>query len=453
MGILFKTSMVFDAISLCWWLTEPMPDVQPLQREIIEEMEGRLEGDFPGNSHSHAEVCGRIYREIDEPSALSLEELAEWCERNGLSSYADGARRLAGAGFDSLWRERILPAELAQIARLEEAGWDDSALLADLAALKNQPAVVFERVEVCLSLMAYPISFQLGPAAFLYNLVEGEEYIRRGFPLMVSHELMHGFASPELIGLYGEAVGSVRWLESCHRALIDEWRSGDEEEMVLAAEYLLAWRQGILDREEIERRAMGRYGGCVPLSLAIFARAAEENVTEDYNQWLTESFRTGILAADRVKSTLDRAMDGLRVEDERSFYDALFLRLRRCGYALRFIQSRADGDPAGLKELLTGGARLEIWPHARREEAFRHRLPCRGSHFAVPPVTIGGEEIGQPWFANVAYDDRGGARAEFSVVCGRARCLLTVDCADEWGEILAAVKNAGEILDCFMKKL
>ena len=43
---------------------------------------------------------------------------------------------------------------------------------------------------------------------------------------MLAHELMHGFASAELIKQYREFMKSNDYLKECYRYLIDELKSG-----------------------------------------------------------------------------------------------------------------------------------------------------------------------------------------------------------------------------------
>lgn len=107
----------------------------------------------------------------------------------------------------------------------------------------------------------------------------------------IAHELMHGFASEKLTELYRQHVESNKKLRACHRALLEDWQSGDEEEFVMAAEYYLCYLSGNYSKERLLERAKKEYGGNCPTSVAVFELLLQEpQIPEDYDKWLIEQF-------------------------------------------------------------------------------------------------------------------------------------------------------------------
>lgn len=193
---------------------------------------------------------------------------------------------LKKAEFEQLWRERVRPAEQAQIERLRTA-FKDTDISGMLGLISDMKGTSLESVSVCISLLSYPVAFSLCEGQFLDTVHEDdEEYLQSGFLSLIAHELMHGFASSELVEQYLTFMESNRYLRATHHALLTDMHSGDEEEFVMAAEYYILCRCGILTEEQIVQRNADRYNGCVPLSLYIFRHLVKEQPAAGYDGWL-----------------------------------------------------------------------------------------------------------------------------------------------------------------------
>ena len=133
---------------------------------------------------------------------------------------------------------------------------------------------------------------------------------------------------------------SNRYLRATHHALLTDMHSGDEEEFVMAAEYYILCRCGILTEEQIVQRNADRYNGCVPLSLYIFRHL----VKEQPGCWLRR------LAAGAVFGrNLPAAGGGFRhrrhtagSSDQGCFFTSFFSVLSRCAYVIRSFQTEAE---------------------------------------------------------------------------------------------------------------
>ena len=99
-----------------------------------------------------------------------------------------------------------------------------------------------------------------------------------------------------MTNLYLKYVESDEKLKACHRALIEDWHSGDEEEFVMAAEYYLCYLSGNYTKEQLISKAKKQYGGNCPTSVAIFELLLQEReLPKDYDKWLIWQFRNGKL--------------------------------------------------------------------------------------------------------------------------------------------------------------
>ena len=106
---------------------------------------------------------------------------------------------------------------------------------------------------------------------------------------------MHGFASSELITLYQQYVNKNSFLKENHRRLLEEWGSGDEEELVMSAEYYLLYLHG-WPKNKIIARAKNNYDGCCLLALVLFDLATQEvKIIKDYNKWCINKFTLGLV--------------------------------------------------------------------------------------------------------------------------------------------------------------
>ena len=193
---------------------------------------------------------------------------------------------LKTVNYETLYRDRVLPSVQIETARLKKVvdGYDAGRLFSRIACLKNELPV--DHTDVYVSFFSYPIAFSLYREAFLSCFTNAIDF----YPV-IAHELMHGFASDGLIRRYREAVARDERLNACHRALIENYRSGDEEEFVLAAEHYLCLLSGRYTKEALTEKIKAVYGGNCPTALALFERLTEEKeVPCDYDRWLLESF-------------------------------------------------------------------------------------------------------------------------------------------------------------------
>ena len=100
---------------------------------------------------------------------------------------------------------------------------------------------------------------------------------------MIAHELMHGFASEALFKKYQAFMESNDYLKKRYSFLINDMRSGDEEEFVMSAEYYLRYLNGI-SKQDIYKHVKEQYSYNLPLSIVLFVLAAnEKNIIKDYN--------------------------------------------------------------------------------------------------------------------------------------------------------------------------
>ena len=100
---------------------------------------------------------------------------------------------------------------------------------------------------------------------------------------MIAHELMHGFASEALFKKYQAFMESNDYLKKRYSFLINDMRSGDEEEFVMSTEYYLRYLNGI-SKQDIYKHIKEQYSYNLPLSIVLFVLAAnEKNIIKDYN--------------------------------------------------------------------------------------------------------------------------------------------------------------------------
>lgn len=141
---------------------------------------------------------------------------------------------------------------------------------------------------IYVSFFSAPTAFTLYGGSFLTCFCPAGAV---DFYSIIAHELMHGFASEKLTELYRQHVESNEKLRACHRALLEDWQSGDEEEFVMAAEYYLCYLSGNYSEERLLERAKKEYGGNCPTSVAVFELLLQEpQIPEDYDKWLIEQF-------------------------------------------------------------------------------------------------------------------------------------------------------------------
>lgn len=221
-------------------------------------------------------------------TASYIYPVLEWLNGGFADMYAKKLAVLKNIGFESIYKERILPMVYSEMKPKEAAvaGYDADSLFRNVSLLKKSSVIASANIYV--SFFSAPTAFTLYGGSFLtcFCSAGADDF----YPL-IAHELMHGFASEKLTSLYWKYIESNGKLIACHRALIEDWQSGDEEEFVLAAEYYLCYLSGNYSKEQLLERARKEYGGNCPTSVAVFELLLQEpQIPEDYDKWLIEQF-------------------------------------------------------------------------------------------------------------------------------------------------------------------
>lgn len=216
--------------------------------------------------------------------------------KDGLADiYVSNLSILKNIGFEKIYHDRIMPIVLDEIEQKQNEvnGYNAEELFKNVSILKKSN--ITSRTQIFVSFFSVGLSFALYGASFLTCFLP----IRKiDFYSLIAHELMHGFASGELIDLYRKHCQSTEYLKECYRALIEDYHSGNEEEFVMGAEYYLCYLSGRKAKEQIVFRAKNRYGGNCPTALAIFETLCEEpEIPNDYNGWLISKFKDGTIGA------------------------------------------------------------------------------------------------------------------------------------------------------------
>lgn len=210
-------------------------------------------------------------------------ETLDWLISDYAEVYVKNINVLKQNHFDLYWEKEIYPKVLNNIAKKKIALEKENinAILNNICLLKNVNAL--KDISIYVSFMACPTAFALYNG-YLDNVLGTR------LDNMVAHELMHGFASNDLIEQYCRLMESNEYLKECHRYLIDDLHSGDEEELVMSAEYYLLYLNGT-SKQDIFRYIKRNYGYNLPLSVVLFDLATyEQNTIIDYNSWLLNKF-------------------------------------------------------------------------------------------------------------------------------------------------------------------
>ncbi len=490
MSLSISTSMAFDAICACLPLAgeSPRGSLHPVQAELIDLLRERT-GGFAEGCLSFSTLCGILSHTALDPVRATLDELIAvfsdpaaldrtvrgritnefvasftlpmldmlrdgWGER-----YARYMKALRDADFEALWQARVRPVVEAERDRLLAAlcDVDIDAVLAGVSRLKDTPV---SGVWIYVSLLSRPVSFSLADNGFLQCVGDwSDRDIRRCFPSLIAHELMHGFASGKTVEQYRAFMDATPYLRATHRSLIEEQRSGDEEEMVMAAEYDILCRAGILTREQIMRMYYGRYGYCVPLSFYLFdALSRETTPVSDYDAWLATRFRDGTLTPAAVPETVLSMLPP--PTDEEGFDANLFTRFCQGSYSLRETQTSGTDDRKAEIEAAAGGSlcpnddrnvrfgidEKRLDPAVRRETLTAERLtvdalifPDRSSAFScmfshtganisAPAVELDGQTYRMPHTFNLAFMPDGLVQIEIAFIAHTTRYLVTAQC-------------------------
>lgn len=318
-----KSSLALD--TLCFLEKRLLNDTKWMNEKQIEEIKyinALLPGDFGDNFIGMSNICLIVSAYFDgDLECLTLDDLIDmfndpqkientvkeritggftasyiypvlgWLKDGFADLYAKRLTVLKNIGFESIYKERILPMVYSEMKPKETAvaGYDADLLFRNVSLLKKSSVIASANIYV--SFFSAPTAFTLYGGSFLTCFCRSAEAI--DFYPLIAHELMHGFASEKLTSLYWKYIESNEKLKACHRALIEDWRSGDEEEFVLAAEYYLCYLSGNYSKEQLLERARKEYGGNCPTSIAIFERLLlESKIPEDYNEWLIGQFES-----------------------------------------------------------------------------------------------------------------------------------------------------------------
>ena len=251
------------------WLTlDGLIDCFKTPTKIEQAVKDKIRGDF---------TASYIYPVLD------------WLKDGYADLYVNKLTALKNIGFESLYRERLMPLVREEIEQKQNEieRYDAKKLFQNISLLKNSPTI--NNATIYISFFSAPTAFTLYSGSFLTCFCPSGSV---DFYSTVAHELMHGFASDELTQLYRDHVTGNEKLKDCHRALIEDWHSGDEEEFVMAAEYYLCYLSGNYSKERLMSKAKRQYGGNCPTSVTIFELLLQEpEIPKDYNKWLIGQFR------------------------------------------------------------------------------------------------------------------------------------------------------------------
>lgn len=492
MKIKLYTSMIFDAICACTLINiyKNYDHIHSVQKEVLEILKERMGEIIIKDNPGYSIMCGIVASYIPDPSSATLDDLYSMFDsisevdnivrpkiknefkqsyifpaldmlKNGAAEkYCECITALKEAGFEELWRTKILPVEKEQIKKLENSfgATDIDSILQTISNLKRTNP---DTVTTYISLLSFPVSFTLDENSFLDTINGGEYYYKYGFLSMIAHELMHGFASKELPEIYLNFVNESCYLRTTHDFLIHNMNSGDEEEFVMAAEYYIMWRSGIMTKEQIVRQNAYRYGGSVPLAFYVFEHMTrEDEPIIDYNRWLINCFSNGTFLSKDIIPTINALLPP--PDNFNNFFVNLFVILQRCSYIIKDAQLNYCGDiKEQIENLLNakfisnddktvsfadGSKELESYlkretlvlenlnidriEFHNKKDALSFRFSCSGANIGVPVIVYEGEQFSNSFCLNMAYHKDKSNRAEISFVCGNTKYLITSACPD-----------------------
>lgn len=315
-----KSSLALD--TLCFLEKRLLNDTKWMNEKQIEEIKvinALLPWDFGDNCIEMSNICLIVSASFDgDLECLTLDDLIDmfnnprkiedtvkkriaggfttsyiypvlkWLNDGFADLYAKRLTVLKNTGFESIYRERILPIVYSEMKQKEAevATYNADSLFRNVSLLKKSSAIASANIYV--SFFSAPTAFALYGGSFLTCFCPAGAV---DFYSIIAHELMHGFASEKLTELYRKYVESNEKLKTCHRAMIEDYQSGDEEEFVLAAEYYLCYLSGNYSKERLLERAKKEYDGNCPTSVAVFELLLQEpQIPEDYDKWLIEQF-------------------------------------------------------------------------------------------------------------------------------------------------------------------
>ena len=492
MKIKITPNMVFDAICFIEQVNYDGADrnLLPEQEKFIEKIEDRIDSRLKTDSLGMSGLCGVIttYAENADFENYTLDDLAELFKnpenmRNVVKSremsefqtsyiyeildllvneWAEKYVKMIGilkeAEFDKLWESDLLPLIQEEINKKEETykNINIDAILTDIQKLKQCDPL--GNVKIYMSVMSFPVAFKLHGSSFL-DCVYGS----RGTG-MFCHELMHGFTTFELEKLYLNYIKSIKYLTDQHDKLINEQRSGNEEEFVMAAEYYLRMKHNGEDKKMLLKEARKRYGGCVPTSVFLFDLLSQETETPDnYAEWLTNVFKNKKLPKKAIERNLDIICPKEPIEE---FNDKLFASFKLVIAKIKELQEGKSFDisqkiesitnkkfeetndksvyfaqerqplPGALKikEICVDNLFINTAEYKSRNEALYDRINDDGSNMGPEGEYVTGEKWGKQWcpFYNVNMSCIGKTPLTLSAtfIKDNYRISFTARCAD-----------------------
>ena len=318
-----KSSIALD--TLCFLQKRLLNDTKWMNEKQIEEIQyinSLLPNDFKDNCIGMSNMClvisayyngdlerltlddlidifqdpNKIERTVKEKikdgfTASYIYPVLDWLNDGFADVYVKNLTALKNIAFENMYNDRIMPLVRAEIEQKqnEVGGYNAEKLFKNISVLKN--STVIGHANIYVSFFSAPTAFTLYGGSFLTCFCPIGAV---DFYSIVAHELMHGFASLELTELYREHVESSEYLKESHRALIEDYHSGDEEEFVMAAEYYLCYLSNNYTREKLLTKAKKQYGGNCPTAIAVFELLLKEpEIPKDYDKWLIRQIKNG----------------------------------------------------------------------------------------------------------------------------------------------------------------
>ena len=210
--------------------------------------------------------------------------------------YANDIKVLKEIGFDKLWKADLYHGiNEAITSNLDYIkNFDVDELFANIQKMKNIDNI--SECSIYISFMSYPTAFTLYNNCFLFPI---GSFVSLD---LIAHELMHGFASDELINEYLKYVSKNEYLTEKNKKL-NEY-SGNEEEFVMAAGYYLAYLSKIQSKDDYIKKL--KHNRDCPLSIIIFDMLTkEESVPVNYNDWLINKFKNRSFPETDVEAYID----------------------------------------------------------------------------------------------------------------------------------------------------
>lgn len=322
------SSMAFDAICFFEYLvteSDMNNDVfLPKRKEFREKIEKLTSANLKDGFLGMSTLCGRLtsYDKTNEFENYTLDDLLdffknpenirealekeeiwasdklspeEWSEK-----YLNYLNILKEIKFDELWESDLLPIIQEEIEKRQKIceNLNMDGAFKDIQKLKQCEPL--KAVKIYISVMSFPIAFKLYGNSFLDSM-----YGNMGIGI-VCHELMHGFSNTELEKLYLDYIKNDKYLTVQHDRLINEWRSSNEEEFVVAADCYLRMNHNGEMKEALLKQTRNQYNGCMPTAVFLFdLLAKEQEIPNNYAQWLIDVFKNKKLPQEDIEKHLE----------------------------------------------------------------------------------------------------------------------------------------------------